>query len=1182
MLAFLMISATSQQAHATSVTFDFDSGTVQGSGSKTVTVAKSGYTLLITSVLDNLVVDNGATDALSPNSPFSGNFLYNDFNITCESQVTFSLQGGYSFTLNNMDAWEIDNQPTNLVLTAYNGASPKGTASHPFSGVDYYTYTSLGSNFQNITSFTVTTTSTGTCGGHVFNMGFDNIALTNITAPATAPGAPTIGTATAGNGQASVSFTAPASNGGSTITGYTATSNPGGFTGTCASSPCTVAGLTNGTSYTFTVTATNGVGTGPASSASNSVTPSTPAAAPTIGSPTSTSITTTTATLGGTVSSDGGASLTKVGVVYSKSALNANPTVGGANVTEVDLATPATGLFTVGATGLTASTGYSYRAFATNGQGTTYTTPTTFSTLGSVTPPASYPSVAQSATTVAQTITLSAAPASGLTVTPAGTGLTFTPSAISFTSSDTSKTFTVSAASNASAGAHTISYALSGANSASYVTPASGSITVTALSASTTVLSSSPNPSATAGANSSVTLTATVTSGATGTVTFQDGGSNLTCSGGNPATISAGTATCVTSFAATGSHSLTAVYNGDSSFATSTSNTVSQNVLVHPTISSVSPAGGATAGGTSVTITGTNFVSGRTYTVSFGSSTATATYLSATTLSVNSPSGSAGPVSVTLADTTDSTTISGTGSSTFTYGPPTVAKTGGDNQAITVSSAFPVALSVTVKDAGGIGIPNATVTFTAPASGAGGTFANATNTTTATTNASGVATASTFTANTTAGAYTVSAAMGSVSANFSLTNLAGAPSTVALTSGNNQTTPVSTVFGSSLKATVTDAFGNPLSGVSVTFTAPASGASATFSNSSNTISAITNSSGIADSGTFTANSTSGGYLVAAAAGSISSNFSLTNVAAPVVTTNPTSQSLSANSTATFTAAASGNPTPAVQWQKSTNGGASFTNISGATSATLSFTAASGDNGSQYRAVFSNSVGSATTTAATLTVTAGPPVAGPVSATVAADSINNPITLSLSGGAATSVSVASQAAHGTATASGTSITYTPATGYSGSDSFTYTASNTSGGSAAATVSITVNPPPPTAAGSIAHVAMNSSNNPIPLALGGGAASSVSISSGPSHGTVSLSGPSITYTPVAGYVGPDSFSYIASNAGGTSTPATVAITVDPAVVPPVVPSLQDWAIAVLATLLGGLGLIGVRRRSGRGLK
>ena len=90
----------------------------------------------------------------------------------------------------------------------------------------------------------------------------------------TAPDAPTIGTATAGNTTASVAFSAPADNGGSAITGYTVLSSPGGFTATGASSPITVTGLTNGVEYTFTVTATNAIGTSAASSASNAITPS--------------------------------------------------------------------------------------------------------------------------------------------------------------------------------------------------------------------------------------------------------------------------------------------------------------------------------------------------------------------------------------------------------------------------------------------------------------------------------------------------------------------------------------------------------------------------------------------------------------------------------------------------------------------------------------------------------------------------------------------------------------------------------------------------------------------------------------------------------------------------------------------------------------------------------------------
>ena len=91
------------------------------------------------------------------------------------------------------------------------------------------------------------------------------------------PGAPTIGTATAGVASASVTFTAPADPGfPATITAYTVTASPGGATGTGASSPITVSGLSNGTAYTFTVTATNATGTGPASAASNSATPTAP------------------------------------------------------------------------------------------------------------------------------------------------------------------------------------------------------------------------------------------------------------------------------------------------------------------------------------------------------------------------------------------------------------------------------------------------------------------------------------------------------------------------------------------------------------------------------------------------------------------------------------------------------------------------------------------------------------------------------------------------------------------------------------------------------------------------------------------------------------------------------------------------------------------------------------------
>jgi cytochrome c peroxidase len=98
----------------------------------------------------------------------------------------------------------------------------------------------------------------------------------------TAPGAPTIGAATPGNASAGVAFSPPASDGGAAITSYTATCTAGATsrTASAAASPITVSNLTNGTAFACSVTATNSVGTGPASAAV-SVTPNGPLATPT-------------------------------------------------------------------------------------------------------------------------------------------------------------------------------------------------------------------------------------------------------------------------------------------------------------------------------------------------------------------------------------------------------------------------------------------------------------------------------------------------------------------------------------------------------------------------------------------------------------------------------------------------------------------------------------------------------------------------------------------------------------------------------------------------------------------------------------------------------------------------------------------------------------------------------------
>jgi hypothetical protein len=136
------------------------------------------------------------------------------------------------------------------------------------------------------------------------------------------------------------------------------------------------------------------------------------------------------------------------------------------------------------------------------------------------------------------------------------------------------------------------------------------------------------------------------------------------------------------------------------------------------------------------------------------------------------------------------------------------------------------------------------------------------------------------------------------------------------------------------------------------------------------IAGATNSTVNINTSTLSGGSHTVDVVVNGACGSVIRSTTLTVNTAPVVTTNPMSQSASSG-TVTFTAAASGSPTPTVQWQVSTNGGASFSNIPGATSTSLTVTASPANNGNQYRAVFTNSCGTATTTAATLTSCSAP-------------------------------------------------------------------------------------------------------------------------------------------------------------------------------------------------------------------
>ena len=139
----------------------------------------------------------------------------------------------------------------------------------------------LGNNTATNSSVPVAVDTTGVMAGRTvvaLSAGGTHTAALAITTP----GAPTGVLGSPGDGKVTVSWTAPADDGGATITSSTATASPGGATCTTSGTSCDVTGLANGQAYTFTVVATNTAGDGPASDASDPVIPRTVPGAPTI------------------------------------------------------------------------------------------------------------------------------------------------------------------------------------------------------------------------------------------------------------------------------------------------------------------------------------------------------------------------------------------------------------------------------------------------------------------------------------------------------------------------------------------------------------------------------------------------------------------------------------------------------------------------------------------------------------------------------------------------------------------------------------------------------------------------------------------------------------------------------------------------------------------------------------
>ena len=219
---------------------------------------------------------------------------------------------------------------------------------------------------------------------------------------------------------------------------------------------------------------------------------------------------------------------------------------------------------------------------------------------------------------------------------------------------------------------------------------------------------------------------------------------------------------------------------------------------------------------------------------------------------------------------------------TSTVGAPaTITRVSGTGQSVALGADFAQPLVAVVKDAGGNVLPNVSVTFNAPTTGARATFLGAAFAT-VTTDSSGQATSPAVTSASATGRFTVSAKVNNTTppaaANFTLSNTPAVPGSVGLQSGSAQTTVVNTNFGLTLQAKVLDTQGKPVgAGVTVTFTLPNTGASGTFGVLL-TATATTNASGIAISPTLKANTVAGTFFAQAAISlTATTNYTLTNL-----------------------------------------------------------------------------------------------------------------------------------------------------------------------------------------------------------------------------------------------------------------------------------------------------------------